>query len=105
MEDQTIEKSVNILLQYLEVGQSKGSYTISECAVLKRVVDFFDKSQTEKDPEINEPLALQLLCNAMVRANSKGAFTIADSALLDKTIRFVVETLNKSAEKGKTVEE
>jgi len=97
MEVTTVDQAVQLFIQYIDVAQKHGSFSLEEASTLKRVIDFYDKSQ-EKDPKLNERLCMQLLCNAMVKGNKAGSFSIGDAALLDKTIRFVVESFNKESE-------
>ena len=85
--------SVQIILQFIEVAQSKGSFLLSEAEILKRCKDVLVSNAT--DPEINVTQAKQLIIQAVIKGQSKGAFTLDDASILHKVCQYISSTLTE----------
>lgn len=83
--------SVQIILQFIDVAQSKGCFVLSEADILKRCKDVLLSKVT--DPEINNVQAKQLIVQAVIKGQSKGAFTLDDASILHKVCQYISTTL------------
>ena len=81
------ETCLKLLVQYLELAQGKGSFTLSEASILKRAIDVAHAAHDNEDPEINMTNAKNLLISGIHKGQKSGAYTLNDAALLDKVIQ------------------
>lgn len=81
------KNSIDILLQYIEVGQQKGAYLLQEAELLKRAVDVLKNNVP--DAEINQSNAKNLLVQGIHKAQKHGSFTLNDAAILSKVVQYV----------------
>jgi hypothetical protein len=83
--------SVQIILQFVDVAQSKGVFILSEAEILKRCRDILLSNVS--DPEINIVQAKQLTIQAIIKGQSKGSFTLDDASILHKVCQYINTTL------------
>lgn len=83
----TNENCVKLLIKYTELAQQKGAFLLNEAGILKRAIDVL--SSNSKDPEITEPVAKNLMVQAVHKGQRSGAYTLSDAALLDKVVNLV----------------
>lgn len=93
------KNSIELVRQYIEIAQQKGSYSLQEADLLKRSIDVCINETS--DPEINNTNAKQLLIQGVNKGQSKGAYTLNDAAILYK----IVEFLTKAASTNESVNE
>jgi hypothetical protein len=79
------ETCFKLLIQYLELAQGKGSFLLSEAALLKRAIDV--AKGDGNDSEINMTNAKNLLISGIHKGQKSGAYTLNDAALLDKVVQ------------------
>ena len=82
-------KSIQILVQYNELAQTKGAFVLNEADIIKRSVDVL-VNQSEDD-EIKVETAVQVLIQGVNKGQKHGAFTLNDASLLSKVIQFILE--------------
>lgn len=83
--------SVQIILQFVDVANSKGVFLLSEAEILKRCRDVLIANAT--DPEINIVQAKQLIVQSIIKGQSKGCFTLDDASILHKVCQYISTTL------------
>jgi hypothetical protein len=86
------QNSVQILVQYIEVANKAGTFTLPEADLLKRVKDFC--IQGAQDPELTPANARQLLIQGITKGQSKGVYSLEDASLLHKVCSYVSSNLN-----------
>lgn len=88
--------SVKIIVQYIELAQTKGAYDLNEAELLKRASDVVINGVV--DNELNITNSKQLLVQGIHKGQRHGAYTLNDAALLSKVVKFVLGTLNELAQ-------
>lgn len=83
--------SVQIILNFVDVAQSKGTFLLSEADILKRCRDVLLSNAT--DPEINVVQAKQLIVQSIIKGQSKGCFTLDDASILHKVCQYISTNL------------
>jgi hypothetical protein len=83
----TKDKALQILLKYIEVSQSKGTYLITEADILKRCFDVL--VHFAKDPEISVLKAKELLGQAASKGQAHGDYTLNDASLIFNTLKYL----------------
>lgn len=86
------QNSVQILVQFIEVANKTGAFTLPEADLLKRVKDFL--VQGTQDAELTPANARQLLIQAITKGQSKGAYSLEDASLLHKVCSYVSSNVN-----------
>lgn len=81
------KNSVQILSQYVELAQQKGSFLLHEAELLKKATDVL--LNEVPDNEINPSTARGLLIQGVQKGQRHGAYTLNDAALLSKVVQFV----------------
>ena len=97
------ENTLALLAKFVELAQTKGSFTLKEASILKKAIDTFNPEVKEKpvfvendpDPELT---AKKLLIQGADKGQSKGAYGIDDAALLYDVIEFIGRDLQQSTE-------
>lgn len=82
----TSENCVKILMKYTELAQQKGAFSLNEAGILKRAFDVLG-GVSNKDPDIDDTVAKNLLVQAVHKGQRSGAYTLSDAALLDKVVQ------------------
>jgi hypothetical protein len=82
----TNENSLQILIQYVELAQQKGSYLLQEAELLKRAVDVVNG---QKDHQIDFNASKNLLIQGVVKGQQKGAYNLSDAALLFQAVKLL----------------
>lgn len=83
--------SIQILAQYIEVAQQKGSFLLNEAELLKRCIDFLINNVP--DNEINSNIAKNVLIQGVNKGQKNGSYTLNDASLLSKVVQYVSNTL------------
>jgi hypothetical protein len=89
MENITLDEKTctDILVNSLEVGQRKGSFSIKDASVMHKVILFLRKDIKPKEhPDLDKTTSYDTLIRGIVLANSKGSYTIDEAALIDSVI-------------------
>ena len=81
------DNALPILVKYVEISQSKGTFNISEADILKRSIDVAVRGI--KDADIDIIQAKSLLIQAIHKGQSHGDYTLNDASLLLNTISFI----------------
>lgn len=87
--------SVEIILQFVAVAQSKGAFLLSEADILKRCRDILISNVI--DSEINVVQAKQLIVQAIIKGQTKGSFTLDDASILHKVCQYISTNLTSNA--------
>lgn len=88
------ENSVQFLVQFVEVAQQKGAFTLNEADLLKRATDVVINNV--KDNEINDKMAKSLLIQAVHKGQRHGSYTLQDASVLNKIVNYVTLELETS---------
>jgi hypothetical protein len=80
------ENSISLLIQYTELCQKSGVFTLQEADLLKKVVDSL-KSNTFQ--VVSHADAQNLLIQAVIKGQTKGAFTLADASIVYNVCSFL----------------
>ncbi len=84
------EKSVKILITYVEKAQANGGcFDFQEASTLRKAIQFFRFPNSKQ--EITEQQAESLLVNGVVRGQSRGAYTLDEASVLYEIITYVVK--------------
>ena len=85
--------SLEIVVQFLEIAQQKGAFSLIEADLLNRarVVLLAGAS----DPELTVVAAKQLFLQGVLKGQRHGAFTLGDAALLHTIVQYVSATLEE----------
>lgn len=89
MEDIKLDEKTctEIIVNCVNVGQKKGSFSIKDASVIYKVLVFLKNETKPKDlPELDKKTCFDTLIKAIVIANTKGSYTIEEAALIDKTV-------------------
>jgi len=86
------QNSLQILIQYIEIANKAGAFTLPEADLLKRAKDYC--LQGTQDTELTPANARQLLIQGIVKGQSKGAYSLEDASLLHKISSYVNSNLN-----------
>lgn len=78
------DKSIKLLIQYIELAQQKGSFVLAEADVLKRACDILVNKVDDK--ELNEQTAIQILIQGVQKGQKNGSYTLNEASLLHRTI-------------------
>lgn len=89
------QNSVQILVQYVELAQSKGAYMLNEAELLKRASDVLVNNLD--DQEVTSSTAKQLLIQGVHKGQRHGAYTLNDAALLSKVVQYVSSNQDTNA--------
>ncbi|KAJ3371261.1 hypothetical protein GGF31_003440 [Allomyces arbusculus] len=82
----TVPKAVKVLAQFVELGNSKGAFSLREANLLSKAVDILNEDVQDKpvlvenDPN-PEATSIDLLVQAVHVAQSKGAYGLRDASL------------------------
>ncbi|KAJ3352334.1 hypothetical protein GGF32_003822 [Allomyces javanicus] len=84
--DFTVAKAVKVLSQFVELGNSKGAFSLREANMLSKAIDILSEDVQDKPTLVeNDPnpeaTAKDLLVQAVHVAQSKGAYGLRDAAL------------------------
>ena len=90
------QNSVQILLQYVEIGQKNGAFLLPESDILKRCKDVLVGGAS--DPEISVQQARQLLIQGCVKSQSKGCYTLDDASIVHKVCQYLSANLEASVQ-------
>lgn len=94
------QNSVQILVQYVELAQTKGAFLLQEAELLKRSADVL--LNNVEDNEINQPTAKNLLIQGIHKGQKHGAYTLNDAALLSKVVQFVTANMDSPVSSQET---
>lgn len=81
------DTAVQLLVQYVELAQGKGSYLLQESELLKRCKDFL--LNKTPDAELDEQKSIQLLIQAVTKGQAKGSYTLDDASVLYKVCQYI----------------
>jgi hypothetical protein len=95
--------TVQLLVQYIDLAQQKGSYLLSEAELLKRASDVLLIGAT--DSEVSPQTAKTLLVQGVHKAQRHGAYNLNDAALLSKVVTFVTSQTSEVQNAPPTVVE
>ncbi len=80
--------TLQILIKYIEIAQSKGAFLLAEAEVLKRAIDVLVNNVN--DPDLDQINSKRLLIQGVQKGQNHGAYTLNDASLLSKTIQYII---------------
>jgi len=91
--------SLEILCQYIDIGQKNGVFDLSEADILKRCKDVLFRGSDDKDiPAKTAKTLLIQACNKIQKTG--GCFTIDDASIIHKVVQYVTSTIDEPVQES-----
>lgn len=85
--------SLDILYQYIDIGQKNGVFDLAEADILKRSKDVLFRGADDKEIPVKTAKNLSIqACNKIQKTG--GCFTIDDASIIHKVIQYVNATID-----------
>lgn len=95
----TMSKAVKLLTQFVELGNTKGAYSLREANLLSKAIDILNDDVKDKPVLVengdNERTAMDLMLQAVQVAQSKGAFGLRDASLAWEIYEYTQKNFGK----------